>query len=123
MEKENIKIRTEKAIKIMEAFLNGATIQFSNVLLITPKWQDVVGFPNWDWRQYDYRIKPHATYRSYNSPKECISDVVKNHPDGWLKKKGTEEYVRLTEINQKTDFMWLFEFFTYADGSTFGVKN
>ena len=45
--------RTKDKITIMQAYANGEELQFK----YRDTWKQV-NTPNWDWVQYDYRIKP-----------------------------------------------------------------
>jgi hypothetical protein len=45
---------TKKAIEVMQAFVDGKTIQIKTA----GRWFDTIMNPLWDWYETDYRIKP-----------------------------------------------------------------
>lgn len=113
------KAETKEAIAIMQAWVDGKTIQCRE-MTTNSAWTDVVGNPIWSWTNTQYRIKPNAVYRPYNSPEECFNDL---RCDGWLKRKvGTTDYVRICHLSENVDFWKMFRGYTYIDGTPFGLK-
>ena len=77
-----------------------------------------------------YRIKPEPKYRPFKDAEECWQEMQKHQPFGWVKEK--ERNVR-TVINYVHNdgvmfscgsvlFERLFDIYTFADGTPFGVK-
>lgn len=77
-----------------------------------------------------YRIKPEPKYRPFKDAEECWQEMLKHQPFGWVKEK--ERNVR-TVINYVHNdgvmfscgsvlFERLFDIYTFADGTPFGVK-
>lgn len=112
--------KTKEAIKIMTAYLEGATIQFRGD--VCEDWEDCSPNPEWDWMHYEYRIKPTIQYRPYESEIECIRDLSNHLPHNWIKLKNKNHYVQLMTINSNIDFAQMFETYTYLDGNPFGIK-
>lgn len=77
---------TGEAIAIMQAWVDGKTIQYRN-RGCNSEWVDVVGNPVWSWTNTQYRVKPQAVYRPYSSEVECMHDILTNHPNNWVKIK------------------------------------
>lgn len=77
MTRETIKDR----INVMQAYLDGKDVEYydenSNEweLAINPSWSD----------KLRYRIKPEAIYRPFKSAQECIEELKKHEPFGWVK--------------------------------------
>ena len=79
-----------------------------------------------------FRIKPETKYRPFKDIEECWSEMQKHHPIGWVKLKDTESgYYMIKGISSQvvigfneTPFSYkkVFEYYTFADGTTFGVK-
>lgn len=112
---------TEEAIAIMQAWVDGKTIQY-RPRIEGSKWIDVVHNLSWCWGQYHYRIKPTVIYRPYSSEVECMHDILTNHPNSWMKAKGKNTYFLLNEIGSETNFDLMFKSWEYIDGSPFGMK-
>lgn len=83
--------------------------------------------------QSKYHIKPEPKYRPFRTAQECLSEMLKHQPFGWLKDKDSE----LMDIQALTDGVYLrginlingwhvFEEavkeYTFADGTPFGIK-
>lgn len=66
------KEQTTKAIKVMQAYLDGKTIQMRGT---ASEWIDCSGAPAWDFFRYNYRIKPESTYRPYKNKHEMDAAV------------------------------------------------
>lgn len=87
------------------------------------------------WNNTEYSIKPEPKYRPFKDAKECWQEMLKHQPFGWIININTERS-RMIEIFDKskdTDLpisicgrWWrlaqLFERFTFADGTPFGIK-
>ncbi len=85
---------TQEAIKVMQAYVDGAEIQWQGG--ITKKWRDFEDddFPKWTWSHEAYRIKP--------KPREFwikASDLPKH--GGF----GVNAYVTNTQGNPTTPFI------------------
>ena len=82
------------------------------------------------WVNVDYRIKPEPKYRPFKDAKECWSEMLKHQPFGWVKSKENGYYSFITMLNNRFRLNgydgWRFDDtinkFTFADGTTFGVK-
>ena len=77
-----------------------------------------------------FRIKPEPTYRPFKDVEECWMEMQKHQPFGWLKSKKDGYYSFITMLNYRFRLNgydgWRFDDvinkFTFADGTTFGVK-
>ena len=124
----------KELLPVIQAYVEGKTIQ-----LLRPE-----GF----WEDYDnpsfyvgdkYRIKPEPKYRPFKSQEECLQEMLKHHPFGWLKSKmngrfscigevyGSDEfetvYIALStseSLSRSSDSM--FEQYTFYDGTPFGIN-
>lgn len=85
------------------------------------------------WNNIEYRIKPKSKYRPFKNAEECWKEMEKHQPFGWVKLKDTESgYYMLKGIASQvvigfneTPFSYkkVFEDYTFANGTPFGVKN
>lgn len=128
MKRENVK----KNIGIISAFADGKTIQILNE---RGEWVDLTereGLPIGilEEEPNNFRTKPEPKYRPFKDAEECWQEMQKHQPFGWVKEK--ERNVR-TIINYIHNdgvmfscgsvlFERLFDIYTFADGTPFGVK-
>lgn len=121
---------TEKRIKVMQAFVDGKDVEVLN----TDKWE-LVSNPSWS-PNTKYRIKPESAYRPFDNAKECIEEMKKHEPFGWvMSKPDVGDYCSpIIDIRYGSAFNFIklrgswkdtnlvFEHYTFLDGSPFGVK-
>ena len=92
MKKEKIK----QLVDVMQAYVNGKTIQYYKVDLsfkiehpgepnFNNKWVDVDEEHLFRPDLYDYRIKPEPQNRSFKNAEECWQEMLKHQPFGWVK--------------------------------------
>ena len=126
--------QAKELLPIIQAWAEGKNIQF----LSDGEWHDI---NQADFTCYPdkYRIKPEPKYRPFKSQEECLQEMLKHHPFGWLKSKmngrfscigevyGSDEfetvYIALStseSLSRSSDSM--FEQYTFYDGTTFGIK-
>lgn len=137
MSREEIKER----IKVMQAYLDGKDVEFYDEK--SGEWKLIFN-PSWS-HHLRYRIKPEATYRPFDNAQECIEELKKHEPFGWVKDADDEVYDNILFVNDETDedcnivkgkeacnvrtesggyqnFGYYFEFYTFLDGTPFGIK-
>ena len=109
-----------KHIQLKDKAGNWMDIDFINVELCNPN---------------VYRIKSGPVYRPFNNTKECWQEMQKHQPIGWVKsKEATKDiYFTITGLTNVIhgvilnstggwSFSGLFDYYTFADGTPFGVK-
>ena len=84
------------------------------------------------WSNTEYRIKPKSAYRPFESAQECIEEMRKHEPFGWVKDKPGfgEKCSAITKVSNgyiRRDEAWygpkeMFKYSTFLDGSPFGIK-
>ena len=120
-------------LPIIQEYAEGKTIQSRCVKGDTSLWYDDED-PSFD-DDFEYRIKPEPKYRPFNDAEECWQEMQKHQPIGWIKsKEATEDvYFTITGLTNGTcgvmlnspggwSFSGLFDYYTFADGTPFGVK-
>ena len=124
----------KELLPIIQAWAEGKNIQF----ISDGEWHDI---NQADFTCYHdkYRIKPEPKYRPFKTQEECLQEMLKHHPFGWLKSKmngrfscigevyGSDEfetvYIALStseSLSRSSDSM--FEQYTFYDGTPFGIK-
>ena len=121
------KAETENAIKVMQAYVDGKQIEFCTKR--DKKWE-LCGDPLFNWSTFDYRISKEPQYRPFQNPLECLQEMQKHQPIGWIKYHNT--YKCITSINEDSIdvsdneglyFTTASEIFTFPDtGEPFGIK-
>lgn len=124
--------QVKELLPIIQAFAEGKTIQ-SKYINGSNTWFDDNNLSFGDG--VEYRIKPESKYRPFKNAEECWQEMQKHQPFGWLKDKEDGYKVTITKVSddEKTDNMsingngsWDFQgimhYYTYADGTPFGIK-
>ena len=119
-------------LPIIQAYAEGKEIEIFDC---TKKMWETAILPHFDCDSIFYRIKPETTYRPFKDAEECWKEMLKHKPFGWLKsKEATEDvYFTITGLTNDThgamlnssggwSFSGLFDYYTFADGTSFGVK-
>ena len=61
---------TADCIKVMQAYVEGKQIQYKD----DEVWIDIDD-PDWDWHNWEYRIKPEPNYRPFRDSEECWQEM------------------------------------------------
>lgn len=77
-----------------------------------------------------YRIKPKSRYRPFKNTEECWAEMQKHQPFGWLNVIKENARTVVNYIHNKgvlfshgsVSFEQMFENYTFADGTKFGIK-
>ena len=120
-----------KAAEVMLAYADGKEIEWCQKGC-NDDWRSIVT-AHFDWDSNCYRIKPGPNYRPLKDAEECWQEMQKHQPFGWVKDKDTGIYKLMTLIgNGEYDYVVgvecgfslerVFEYYTFADGTPFGIK-
>lgn len=115
-----------KAAEVMLAYAEGKKIEFYNV---RDEWIITLN-PQFNWLDFDYRIKKEPTYRPFKDKEECWNEMQKHQPFGWVYEKLSTAYININGIDSicvccdddAYEYNTAFEEFTFADGAPFGIK-
>lgn len=117
----------KKMLPILVAFAEGKTIQSRCIKGDKSLWYDDED-PSFD-DDFEYRIKPESEYRPFKDAEECWAEMLEHQPFGWVKTKDKGILLCMSGLNQKSAFTQVghkydeaFDEFTFADGTSFGVK-
>lgn len=124
---------------ILQAFAEGRVIECRNKpSTLSKSWQDMNDWTEMKeieyWNNIEYRIKQQSEtkFRPFNTEEECWQEIRKHEP--FIKYKVIESskdvYLIIQRIKtdgietdvERLDFETAFEWFTFADGTPFGMK-
>ena len=129
MTREEIK----NLLPVMQAFADGKEIQYVNSEGRVSDKDTMFDDVSYAFR---YRIKPEPTYRPFRNTEECWEEMQKHHPFGWLMHKGYRHQITSMTANfgvfcdngcdngcdNLTLTGYLYDGWTFADGTPFGIK-
>lgn len=121
---------------IIQAFLEGRTIERK-----TRSWELNKGWRDetqWEKTEqlifrdtFVYRIKPEPKYRPFRDAEECLKEMSKHTPFGWLKEIKRDIWTQISYVHNEgietvnsgsASYKSLFDCFTFFDRKPFGVK-
>lgn len=94
------KEETENAIKVMQAYVDGKQIEYCE--LKEKEWR-LCGNPLFDWNAFNYRISKEPQYRPFQSPLECLQEMQKHRPEGWVSYEGN--YYDIINVNDGSIYL------------------
>ena len=115
-------------LPIIKAYAEGKSIESRCIKGDKSLWYDDEDLSFDD--DLEYRIKPEPKFRPFKNAEECWQEMQKHQPFGWVKSKEKGYYTFITMLNNRFRLNgydgWRFDDtinkFTFADGTTFGVK-
>ena len=108
----------KKLLPIIKAYSEGKEIEYFDST--KGEW-DLITDPMFDAEPSKYRIKIEPKYRPFKNADECLEEIQKHQPIGWIKNdNGT--YFTLTFIDNTTDLEYQFNRYKFVDGEPFGIK-
>ena len=123
--------QAKKLLPIIQAFAEGKTILVQEDI----DWRYLSDDADFNLNPLRYRIKPEPKYRPFTNADECLQEMQKHQPFGWIKDKQDGSYVLITNVNDDEDsggmsinsnggwdFVGLMDNYTFADGTPFGIK-
>lgn len=121
--------QAKELLPIIQAFAEGKTILVQDGI----DWCYLSNESDFNLNPQRYRIKPEPKYRPFKDAEECWQEMQKHQPFGWIKDKEDGTYVMVTKVSDGRDDMaingnynWrldgILEYFTFADGKPFGIK-
>lgn len=118
----------KKLLPIIQAYCEGKTIQSNCITGETFLWRDDNN-PTFKVDDFDYRIKPEPKYRPFANAEECLEEMKKHQPFGWIKSGellmniitiGAGITVHTNISNCGYSFKSAFSL-RFADGTPFGI--
>lgn len=125
--------QVKKALPLIQAFVEGKTIQTKN----GSKWIDIDSDKNQlildsvVTYQDCFRIKSEPSYRPFRNVEECWQEMLKHAPFGIMSSKNSKDYMSFMSLNDEgcdfcgyegENFESAFDDIQFADGTPFGIK-
>ena len=120
-----------KLLPLIQAFSEGKTIQSKCITGDIPLWWNDNN-PTFNVVDFDYRIKPEPKYRPFANAQECLEEMKKHQPFGWVKDKYSFCPIEMIAANFSKECIkcyetWftperIFKDSTFLDGTPFGIK-
>ena len=119
-------------LPIIQAFAKGKDIEY-RTKGFNENWKKVTQIPELSFKSFEYRIKPEPKYRPFKDAKECMAEMLKHQPFGWITSQGAFFYIIYIEDKLfgygsacgtilHSEFNNVLKSFTFADGTPFGIK-
>ena len=119
-------------LPIIQAFAQGRDIEY-RTKGFNENWKKVTQIAELSFKSFEYRIKPEQKYRPFKDAKECMAEMLKHQPFGWITSQGAFFYIIYIEDKWfgygsacgtilHSEFNDVLKSFTFADGTPFGVK-
>ena len=123
---------TAELLPIIQAFAEGRDIEY-RTKGFNENWKKVTQIPELSFKSFEYRIKPEPKYRPFKEAKECMAEMLKHQPFGWITSQGAFFYIIYIEDKLfgygsacgtilHSEFNDVLKSFTFADGTPFGIK-
>ena len=116
---------------IIQAFAKGKDIEY-RTKGFNENWKKVTQIPELSFKSFEYRIKPEPKYRPFKDAKECMAEMLKHQPFGWVKDNKTQSFFVCKSFgnlllsigieDKPYNYNEVLRHYTFADGTPFGVK-
>ncbi len=123
--------KAKELLPIIQAYAEGKSIEYSSITDVSKAWREVTYFPLGMIDSFKFRIKPEPKYRSFKDAKECWAEMQKHQPFGYAKDRNGGKFIIGAVDSDNTIFVCedgtrtfdeMFKYYTFADGTPFGVK-
>lgn len=119
--------QAKQLLPIIKAFAEGKDIECKQA---NGTWA-YLQHPGFDESADSYRIKPEPKCRPFKNAEECWQEMQKHQPFGWIKSE--HGYYQVIGVRDDNDvcfaitgdfwkFDYIFDTYTFADGTPFGIK-
>ena len=117
----------KELLPIIQAWAEGKSIQYQTD---SGSWSDITKDLYPCNHPSLYRIKPELKYRPFKSQEECLEEMMKHPPFGWIRSINTKRLRNIDSIgNSSIDIKGSILYFdvalnvySFVDGTPFGIK-
>ena len=84
------------------------------------------------WNNTEYRVKSEPKYRPFKDVEECLQEMQKHKPFGWVKNNETQSFFVCKAFgnllfsigieDKPYNYNEVLRYYTFADGTPFGAK-
>lgn len=113
-------------LPIIKAYSEGKEIELCDPC--SGKWE-LIKKPDFTDRANLYRVKKEPVYRPFENANECLEEMVKHHPVGWIKSSRgifnifeIGEYYIVIAKSGVNRYDAAINDFAFVDGTPFGIK-
>ena len=118
-----------QAAEVMMAYAEGKEIELNGRSSCGCQMWEETSDPTFNWYDFMYRTKTKPKYRPFKTREECLEEMMKHQPFGWVKEISGEmlylingisdmSIVIMEDISSFKEAMNIYEF---KDGAPFGV--
>ena len=122
--------QAKELMPIIQALAEGKAIESRCIKGDKSLWYDDED-PSFD-DDLEYRIKPEQKYRPFKDAEECLQEMQKHKPFGWVKNNETQSFFVCKAFgnllfsigieDKPYNYNEVLRHYTFADGTPFGVK-
>ena len=117
----------KELLPIIQAWAEGKSIQYQTD---SGSWSDITKDLYTGNHPSLYRVKPEPKYRPFKSQEECLEEMLKHPPFGWIKNNDNKRLRNIDSIsNSSIDikgstlyFDVALNVYSFVDGTPFGIK-
>ena len=128
-----------QAAEVMMAYAEGKEIELNGRSSCGCQMWEETSDPTFNWYDFMYRTKTKPKYRPFKTREECLEEMMKHQPFGWLKSKKNGSFCCIGEVSWSDAFrdvhitystneslahstISVFNEYTFADGTPFGIR-
>ena len=118
-----------QAAETMMAYAEGKEIELNGRSSCGCQMWEETSDPTFNWYDFMYRTKTKPKYRPFKTREECWNEMMKHQPFGWVRSIMSDSLYLIESISDEincnraiTSYNVAFEWFKFADGTPFGIK-
>ena len=118
------------AAEVMMAYAEGKEIELNGRSSCGCQMWEETSDPTFNWYDFMYRTKTKPKYRPFKTREECLEEMMKHQPFGWVKEISSEMLYLINGISDMSivimedisSFEEAMNIYDFKDGAPFGVK-
>ena len=118
-----------QAAEVMMAYAEGKEIELNGRSSCGCQMWEETSDPTFNWYDFMYRTKTKPKYRPFKTREECLEEMMKHQPFGWIKEISSEMLYLINGISDMSivimediiSFKEAMNIYEFKDGAPFGV--
>ena len=118
-----------QAAEVMMAYAEGKEIELNGRSSCGCQMWEETSDPTFNWYDFMYRTKTKPKYRPFKTREECLEEMMKHQPFGWVKEISSEMLYLINGISDMSivimenidSFKEAMNIYEFKDGAPFGV--